>query len=289
MSFLLIFSQCINAFYKPSKSTDYPKSVENVDWFIVPRYEYAGCFQFGLARIHIDTRFGMINKANRIIFYSKKFISINLSKNGDTILTQKSYKMGALLSHTVNHKIKNRWKPRNINYEKNQSPDLKLISDWDGIHFRYSYIDSSNNIIIPAGVYDNANTFSEGLAAVGINNRLGFIDVTGKIVIPMQYYKALMFSEGFCPVILEENSGWVFIDKKGKTMIDDIFDEIDWNGFSEGLCCVKPKKSSKWGYVDKTGKLIIPAIFDDGGAFRENVAPVKIGAKWGYIKNPFKK
>ncbi len=289
MSMLLLFSQCFNSFYKPSKSTDYPKNVENVDWLIEPQYEYAGSFRYGLARIHINTHFGMINKANRIILYSKKYISIDVSKNGDTIITQTSSKIGSLLSYTVNHTKKNRWKPQNVNYEINQTAGLKLISDWDSVRYNYSYLDLSGNVTVPIGTYDYASPFSESLAAVGNNNKVGFIDVKGNLVIPLQYHRTLMFSEGYCPVILEENSGWIFIDKTGKIMIDAIFDEIDWNGFSEGLCCVKLKNNPKWGYIDKTGKLIIPAVFDGGGIFSENVAPVKVGTKWGYINNPLKK
>ena len=40
--------------------------------------------------------------------------------------------------------------------------------------------------IVPSK-YDNARDFSEGLAAVALNSTWGFIDNTGKEIIPMQF------------------------------------------------------------------------------------------------------
>ena len=44
--------------------------------------------------------------------------------------------------------------------------------------------------------YEDASAFYEGLAAVKQNGKWGYIDETGKTVIPFQYDLALQFSEG---------------------------------------------------------------------------------------------
>ena len=44
--------------------------------------------------------------------------------------------------------------------------------------------------------YEEALLFSEGLAAVKKNGKWGYIDETGKVVIPFQYDQAYTFNEG---------------------------------------------------------------------------------------------
>jgi hypothetical protein len=52
------------------------------------------------------------------------------------------------------------------------------------------------------------------LADVRVEDKLGFIDKTGKMVIPPQYGSATAFSEWLAPVKLDGK--WGFIDKSGK-------------------------------------------------------------------------
>jgi len=51
-----------------------------------------------------------------------------------------------------------------------------------------------------APTYEDAQTFSEGLAAVKQNGKWGYIDQDGKTVIPFQYDLACAFSEGYAVV-----------------------------------------------------------------------------------------
>ncbi|MDJ0515966.1 MAG: WG repeat-containing protein [Trichodesmium sp. MO_231.B1] len=55
--------------------------------------------------------------------------------------------------------------------------------------------------------FDNANyssSFSEGLAAVKKDGKWGYIDKTGKIVIPYQFDDAYGFQQGLAKVIVNE-------------------------------------------------------------------------------------
>ncbi|MBQ1276858.1 MAG: WG repeat-containing protein, partial [Flavobacteriales bacterium] len=70
-----------------------------------------------------------------------------------------------------------------------------------------------------------------------------------------------------------------YIDKTGKEIIPCIYDLI--GPFSEGLACVY--KDGKWGYIDKTGREIIRFIYDSANNFSEGLAHVKKDDKWGYI------
>lgn len=48
--------------------------------------------------------------------------------------------------------------------------------------------------------YDYVDCLSEGLAGVIKDNKVSFIDNTGKAVIPLQYHDARPFNEGLAPV-----------------------------------------------------------------------------------------
>ena len=59
--------------------------------------------------------------------------------------------------------------------------------------------------------------FTEGLTWVELNKVRGFIDKTGKEVIPIKYDAADNFSEGLARVQL--NGKWGYIDKNGKEVL----------------------------------------------------------------------
>jgi hypothetical protein len=84
-------------------------------------------------------------------------------------------------------------------------------------------------MIIPPQYDQTFSRFSEGLAAVSIGNildlKFGFIDQTGKMVIPPQYRWAHGFGEGLAGVMLADLK-WGFIDKVGRMVIPPGYDGI---------------------------------------------------------------
>lgn len=123
------------------------------------------------------------------------------------------------------------------------------------LHERYGFIDLQGKLAIPCQ-FENAEGFSEGLAAVYQNGRWGFIDLQGKLVIPYQFEGVGWFSEGLAAV--SQNGRWGFIDPQGKLVIPYQFEEV-WN-FSNGLAMVS--RNDKWGVIDSQGKMVIPCWFD---------------------------
>jgi len=160
--------------------------------------------------------------------------------------------------------------------------------------------------------YDNATDFSEGMAAVKVNGKWGFIDTTGKMVIAPQFNPSqpqfnAHFSEGL--VAVNTTSGliagketndpgstrWGFADKSGKIVIPIKYEANYYSPphFSEGLAVISGRfigttiatfgLHSKYGFIDKTGKLVIPQNYDDASDFYEGLASVKVGEKYGFI------
>ena len=65
-------------------------------------------------------------------------------------------------------------------------------------------------------MYDEAWLFQEGLAPVELNGKWGFIDKTGKLIVPPMYDEAWPFQEGLAKVELNEKKFYikVFPDDK---------------------------------------------------------------------------
>jgi TonB family protein len=143
---------------------------------------------------------------------------------------------------------------------------------------KYGYIDKTGKMVIPL-LYDGANEFSEGLAAVYVSGHdYGYIDKTGQMVLPLQYSGADNFSEGLARVEIGGKSG--YIDKTGKIVIPLMYDAA--GDFSEGLAAVA-MFGGRYGYIDKTGKMVLPPQYDKAERFAEGAANVEIGGKWGFI------
>jgi len=138
------------------------------------------------------------------------------------------------------------------------------------------FVDKTGKVVIPAE-YEMAWDFSEGFARAQKSGKIGFIDKTGKAITPFQYSAAGDFCGGMAAVSKDGKAG--FIDQTGKEVIPYIYDDV--HGFFQGLAAVK--KGGKWGFIDKTGKETIPFQYDDVGSFFQGLVGVKKGGKWGFI------
>lgn len=114
--------------------------------------------------------------------------------------------------------------------------------------------------------YEDAGQFNEDLAPVKENGKWGYIDETGKTVIPFRYDKAYSFSEGLALVgKMEQRDMWHPTDER---------DEWDNVVYEEG-----PTNVYVWYVIDPTGKetgLTMPVyVYDEEtqtGGFQEQAA-----------------
>ena len=79
-------------------------------------------------------------------------------------------------------------------------------------HDKYGYINKDGMEII-SSKYDDAGSFSEGLAWVKFNGKCGYINKDGKVIIDFLYDDAWDFSKGLAEVSIEEEL--FYIDKYG--------------------------------------------------------------------------
>ena len=91
-------------------------------------------------------------------------------------------------------------------------------------HKKWGYIDKTGRLIIPF-TFDLAMDFSEGLAVVEIEGKYGYIDKTGNFVIQPQFHRVGDFSERLAPV-KPIDAGWpgnlAYINRKGQIVIQSM-------------------------------------------------------------------
>ena len=139
----------------------------------------------------------------------------------------------------------------NFCYAQNSERSLFLIQQND----KFGYINSSGKIII-APKFLNAEHFSEGLAAVRINGTYGYVDANGRFIIPAIYDYAQPFHEGVALVHKGHQS--LFINHSGTKLFEVPYPVV--NSFEHGLACVQTQ-SGKTGFINKSGKLVIDTIY----------------------------
>jgi len=167
----------------------------------------------------------------------------------------------------------------------------------------WGLIDRTGAVVLPLALqYGLAGELREGLIAVmesasypdrewdeedvdyehTYSAKVGFIDITGEVVIPLTYtcpfyagngcldpqYLMPEFSEGLAAVMngdrqdshpfLKNNGKFGYIDSKGDVAIPFVYDYAA--PFSEGLAYVV--QDGKFGYIDRTGNVVIPLAYD---------------------------
>ena len=136
-------------------------------------------------------------------------------------------------------------------YESNYTEGIACVKDANG---KWGHINEQGKLV--GQMWRNVKYFREGLAAVSktVDNWLkyGFIDKTGKEVIPFKYRTAYSFSEGLAPVS-EDDKTFGYIDKSEKVVIPFKFKKA--YPFENGKARVQDENGN-WRKIDKTGKFI---------------------------------
>ena len=131
---------------------------------------------------------------------------------------------------------------------------------------KYGIIDKRNHLVLDF-IYDSVHPFFEGLAAVKIDDKWGFVNEGGEsIAYGFEY--VLDFSDGLAAV--RKNGKWGYINKNGILKIPYRFASA--GPFSDGLAAVAFKKY--YGYIDKHNKTIIPFNYKIAWEFEEGIAYV---------------
>ena len=158
------------------------------------------------------------------------------------------------------------------------------VGEREGIkYFQYmenektGFRDLDGKIVIKA-IYESAEMFSEGYSAVEVDGKWGLIDETGKYIIKPKFEYLGSVHNGLASYRV--NSKYGFVDITGQERIKPQFDWVD--EFSEGLCVVR-NDNIKHGYIDTTGKVIIDFQFQYANKFENGKAKFELNNLWGAV------
>lgn len=152
-----------------------------------------------------------------------------------------------------------------VSGDKNPGTALFLIVE----NGKWGYIDKTGKQQI-APVYNAAQDFSDGLAAVRQDGLYGYINTNGELVIPSQYDYAEPFSYGTARVY---KSGKPFvIDRAGKILFDHDFSSI--GSFNSAGYTFARKDPGAYCLINRKGKQLTGTDFRETGPFRDGLAVV---------------
>ncbi len=142
---------------------------------------------------------------------------------------------------------------------------------------KVGYIDGSGKIVVPPVlVFGESNTgdeFHNGLLEIAAMSGV-YVDRTGKKVIS-GLYRGWDFSEGLAVAMKEPGGEWGYINTRGEFAIGPRFPSYPRgfvSSFSNGLAEIEV--DGRTGYVDHTGSFVIPPTFGFGSSFHEGFARV---------------
>lgn len=141
----------------------------------------------------------------------------------------------------------------------------------------WGYIDKTGRLVVPC-VLEHSEDFSEGLASVGTYDedgawKVGYLNPEGNWELSTYYANLGDFSEGLAVV-----DGYYYVDKQGEVALVPDYDGAQ--EFHEGRARVVRLRESegdvygKMGFIDRAGNPVVPCIYDDALPFSEGLAAV---------------
>lgn len=139
---------------------------------------------------------------------------------------------------------------------------------------RWGYIDRTGKMVLPPR-FRSAGAFgSNGLASAGTEKGTGLIDVTGRFVVQPVYDSISDFNEGHAVVIDKE--GFKLMNAAGQIVTKKAYSFLGNLHGNRAVFYVQDKDGQlRYGYIDGTGSEVIPARFEEADDFQRDRALVK--------------
>lgn len=152
-----------------------------------------------------------------------------------------------------------------------------------GVQESYGLVDGTGKFVVPLGVYDSIDKpYGEGLFTVCKDNKWGFIDKTGTVIIPLMYDYSSGFIDGLAIVILNDYYG--VIDKYNQAIIEFKFSHI--TDLFSGVFSVQQTKEGNYAIMNNKGELLSDFIYQSiHTAYYGNALIVNSNNRYGVIDN----
>ena len=151
--------------------------------------------------------------------------------------------------------------------------DMNLDDD------KYGIIDNKGNTILDFE-YDYVHETENGSFEVKKNGYYGYVDITGKEIIPIKYKRIEFASENFV-ALSKDGQKWGYVTTDGKFLTP--FNYTSAGHFKNGYAVVEINNKS--GVIDNTGKLIIKPKYDHISVAPNGLFEVSINNKIGFLNS----
>ncbi|MBA3855298.1 MAG: hypothetical protein C0507_00165 [Cyanobacteria bacterium PR.3.49] len=260
------------------------------------KYEAVGEFHNGAAVVSENGLWGLIDKGGEVVLKPQyrqisqlgpnyKVIDERdrvgiVSPKGDWILAPK-YSRIESLGRSI---FQFGWPIVNPNAYDSESDGQSSWSIREWGRDCFGVIDSSGQILIPMK-YDEIVSYANGVAAVKVDGKIGFVNGKNEWLIKPQFEQASPYGD---IIAVQEKAGvdvWTFVDKTGKplseltskTIISDTYG--NWLKHDRAVF----SQNKKFGYLDSKGNIVIKPQFDFALPFEGNFAPIWNGSSWRFI------
>jgi hypothetical protein len=221
-------------------------------YVIRPRFDLAQGFSEGLAAVRVGDKWGYVDRAGELVVkpqfdsagqYSEGLARIGVGKkepyaygfidrSGKVIINPQFAEAGDFRCGLCPVGVRD----SREGLKRDEAPKEAKEP------LRFGYINSVGRMLIGAA-FEEASSFSGGLAAVRMKGKVGYIAPTGVLAIAPTFEDGLSFSDGLAAVRVD----------------------------------------GKWGYIDRGGAFAIPARFDSAASFSQGLAAVTEQDRKGYI------
>lgn len=218
-------------------------------WIVSPIYEFGSEFRNGFAMVKQDGKFGFIDTGGKIVIECKYDSCTLFDSNGvatGKIMGSRFYfdRNGNVFSNMDELKAAEILSSKEYTQGRNYAiSDYAPTLDPSG---KWGYKQFDEWVIQPR--FDAAGDFQDGIAAVSLGGKWGYIGKDGTNSIPFKYEQAGPLIDGLARVKLYGK--WGYIDKTGTTVIPLKYAMA--TDFSDGLAQVVFNGNN--GYIDKTGQ-----------------------------------
>jgi len=158
----------------------------------------------------------------------------------------------------------------------NFKEDNRLTQKPTELHIakKQAWFEADGNKIF--NLYQDAKPFYDDLAAVKIDDKWGFIDSKGHIVIDNKFDAVKSFAQGVAPVAVYKGTNlcWGIIDKKGHYILEPKYSDIK-EASSSRLAYQTGGMQGKWGYLDLSGNMVVSPSYSIANNFSGSYARVK--------------
>ncbi len=145
---------------------------------------------------------------------------------------------------------------------------------------KWGFLDLSTGQVKIKPQFDQARPFQDGLAAVLINHKWGYINTEGKLLIKPLYDQAYSFVEGTA-IVWIRRKGFGALNKQGQMIVETSYQYL--SQASHGLFIIQDK-SLKYGMMDKKGVWKIKPEYRKLWHYQNGLALAVNASGWGFIQ-----